>query len=115
MLNLLRELWSDDDGAVVSVELLLIVTVLIFGLIPGYVALRNSVNATLVSLGNLIQAVVPSITFSGFEIRGQDGNGNNVVIFRIDGFSFSPDRQFLTVDQTDPILLPPEITVPPAP
>src|SRR5207244_3216190 len=45
MSNVLRRLWADDRGAVISTELVLVIAILIFGIIPGLVALRNSVIA----------------------------------------------------------------------
>ena len=42
MTRLLGGLWHDDNGGVISVELVLIISILIFGMIPGLVALRNS-------------------------------------------------------------------------
>ena len=66
--RLARRLWSDDQGAVISVELILAVGILVFGLIPGLIAVRNSVTATMGTLGNVIVQIVPSFTFSGFAI-----------------------------------------------
>jgi ribose/xylose/arabinose/galactoside ABC-type transport system permease subunit len=115
MRDLLHLLWHDDDGAVVSVEILLIVSILIFGLIPGFVALRNSMNAAMTSLGNLIVTLIPSFTFSGFAITGTDGMGNPITIFQVDGFQFTPNVSTLSADQVAPIVIPPEVIVPPAP
>lgn len=116
MRELLARLWHDDDGAVVSIELLLIVSILIFGLIPGLVAMRNSVNSALTTLGNLIVALVPSFTFSGFAINGTDGMGNAITILQIGGIQFTPNMgALLTADQVAPVTLPTEVFVPPAP
>src|SRR5947209_16507818 len=38
MANSLRQLWADDHGAVISTELVLVIGILIFGIIPGLVA-----------------------------------------------------------------------------
>lgn len=111
MKRLLTRLWDDDSAAVVSVELILIITVLLFGLIPGLVALRNSGIAVLTSLGNMAQALIPSFTFSGFQIVNQSGT----VVAQVNGVSFSPDPVILTGAQTAPIPLPPAVVVPPAP
>lgn len=86
---LVRHLWDDDRGAVISVELVLIVAILIFGLIPGLVAFRNSANAALASMSNLISVIIPSFSFSSLTINGSPatvavvlpgslGNGNLV-------------------------------------
>lgn len=115
MRELFLKLWQDDGGAVVSVEILLIVSILIFGLIPGLVAMRNSMNAAMVTLGNLIVSIIPSFTFSGFAITGTNGMGNPVTILQIGGYQFTPNNQILTVDQVAPVVITPNAIVPPAP
>lgn len=113
MTNLLQRMWADDDGAVISVEFILVISILIFGIIPGLVALRNSVNAALTTTGNLLVALVPSFTFSGWVV-GSSAGGNNIA--EVNGFQrdFS-SATYLTADQTTPILLPTILVVPPAP
>jgi hypothetical protein len=69
----LSQLWDDDEGAIISVEWLMVVVVLLFGLIPGYVALRNGTDATMATIANLCIAILPSFTFSGFAIGQQEG------------------------------------------
>ncbi len=115
MTNLLRKLWADDDGAVISVELLLIVSILIFGLIPGFVALRNSVNAALTTTGNAIIALVPSFTFSGWVVGPAGGPaGQNVA--QVSGFQRDTSANtYLTADQLTPVTIPAVVTISPAP
>lgn len=114
MSSLMRQLWADDDGAIISIEFILVVSILIFGIIPGLVALRNSVNAALTTTGNLIVALVPSFTFSGWIVSDSGGNGNFVA--QVNGFQRDfGQTTYLTADQTPPILLPTIIIVPPAP
>lgn len=113
MKRLLRQFWRDDDGAVVSVELILIISILIFGLIPGLVALRNSGISLLTNLGNMANALIPSFTFSGFAITA--GTGASVVtVVQVNGVVFNPTPQFLTGSQVPPTSVSPVI-VPPAP
>lgn len=73
MLQLSQELWEDDQGAIISVEWLVVVTVLLFGLIPGFVALRNGTDATMATVANLIMSILPNFTFSGYFIGQQTG------------------------------------------
>lgn len=115
MSSLLRKLWADDDGAVISVEFILVVSILIFGIIPGLVALRNSVNAALTTTGNLLNALVPSFTFSGWLVGASGGNaGQNVA--QVNGFQRDFDQTtYLTADQTAPVAIPTAIIVSPAP
>jgi Flp pilus assembly pilin Flp len=69
--TLLAQLWDDDNGAVISSELILVLGVLVLGLIPGLVALRNSVNAALTTIGNFLNRITPSFTFSGYAVVGE--------------------------------------------
>lgn len=73
MTRLLRRLWDDDDGAILSVELILLLGVLVFGIIPGFVALRNSLIAALATTGNVLLSVTPSFTYSGYAITDVSG------------------------------------------
>lgn len=113
MKRLLGELWADDHGAVISVELVLIISILIFGMIPGLVALRNSGIAFMTTLGNMANAIIPSFTFSGFTVLAGTPP-NQTTIVQVNGITFTPSPQNLTGAQ-----LPPEVAnavvVPPAP
>lgn len=111
----LSRLWNDDHGGVISVELVLIISILIFGLIPGLVALRNSGIALMATLGNLANALVPSFTFSGFAITGTNSSGSPVTYFQVNGISFNSTPQNLTGAQLTPIAVDPNTYVPPAP
>ena len=113
MSNMLRRLWDDDQGVIISVELILVIGILIFGIIPGLVALRNSVIAALTTIGNIIGTIVPSFTFSGFLVGGQNGGP---FIAAIQGYQINPSvTNHLTGSQIVPIVLPPVVVVPPAP
>lgn len=113
MTNLLRRLWADDHGAVISTELVLVIGILIFGIIPGLVALRNSVIAGLGTVGNVITQLVPSFTFSGFAI-GRAGGGGTIA--QIQGYQLDPQTpNVLTASQLTPIALGTLVVIPPAP
>lgn len=114
MTRLLRRLWHDDGGAVISVELVLILGILIFGMIPGYIALRNAGISFMINLGNLANALIPSFTFSGFTIRVGDPNGTQTTLVQVNGFAFNPTPINLTGDQVAPVPLGATI-VPPSP
>src|SRR5438093_4396555 len=113
MSNLLRRLWTDDRGAIISVEMILIIGILIFGIIPGLVALRNSINAALGTIGNILVTIVPSFTFSGFAIGSSTG-GRTIAV--IQGYSSPVNSDtYLTASQITPIVLPSNVLIPPAP
>jgi len=79
MSNLLRRFWADDRGAVISVELVLVLSILIFGIIPGLVALRNSIISAMGNIGDTLVELVPSFTYSGFEV-GPAGGGSIIAL-----------------------------------
>lgn len=112
MSNLFRRLWADDQGAVISTELVLVIGILIFGIIPGLVALRNSVIAALATVGNTLVALVPSFTYSGFNIDGTPGG----IIAQVQGYQVdSTSTNRLTADQINPIQLGSGFVIPPSP
>lgn len=74
MLRTLRRLWADDAAAVISTELVLVLAILVFGIIPGLVAIRNSVITVLVALANFFQALAPTVTFSQVVITSGTGS-----------------------------------------
>ncbi len=114
MTRLLRRFWSDDAGAVISVELVLIIGILIFGLVPGLVALRNSGISFMANLGNLVNAIIPSFTFSGYTITVGQPGGTQTTLLQVNGFEFMPTPLNLSASQVAPL----EITVaevPPSP
>ncbi|MGL4420401.1 MAG: Flp family type IVb pilin, partial [Gemmataceae bacterium] len=99
LMSLMRRLWADDQGAIISVEWILFVAILIFGLIPGLVALRNSIDAAMGTIGNVLMTIVPNFTFSGFGIGNQGVN-----IAQVGGYTFTPSTNIvLTSVQIAPI------------
>jgi Flp pilus assembly pilin Flp len=75
MHQLFRTFWADDRGAILSIEFLLIATILVLGLVVGLTTLRNAVVTEFAELGNAI------LTLSqGFSISGLSGGS-----FSVDG------------------------------
>lgn len=60
MHQLLQQLWRDDQGALISTEFLFLATVLVIGIIPGVVALRNGIAVEMTELANAIVAMTGS-------------------------------------------------------
>lgn len=113
MSRLLGRFWNDDRGAIISVEMILIIAILVFGLIAGFVALRNSISAALGTIGNLLSTTVPSFTYSGFAI-GPRFFGHTVA--QVQGYQLQPNTfQMLTSMQMPPIFLGTIAVIPPAP
>ena len=49
-MKLLRKVWADEAGFIISAELVLVATILVIGLIVGMVSLRNQVVEELVDV-----------------------------------------------------------------
>ena len=51
---MMRQLWNDEGGVVVSAELVLVGTILVIGLITGLSSLRDAVITELADVGGAI-------------------------------------------------------------
>jgi uncharacterized Tic20 family protein len=111
MFKYLRLLWADDQGVVISVELILIISILIFGVIAGLVALRNSIIASAGNIGDTLIELVPSFTYSGFAV-GAAGGGT--VIALVNGYNAGTQVIPLTALSLPPRSYP-FTPIPPAP
>jgi len=61
----LMRLWADDSGAVVSAELVLIITILVLGMVVGLTSLRDQVTQELGDVAGAISTINQSFSFSG--------------------------------------------------
>ena len=66
----LSELWNDEEGVILSAELVLIGTILVIGLIVGLANLQNAVVGELNDLGNAIGGADQSYQTTGFVSSG---------------------------------------------
>ena len=64
---MLRKLWNDEAGFVISSELVLIATVLVIGLLVGMVSLRDQVVQELGDVADAISEITQSYSFTGVE------------------------------------------------
>jgi hypothetical protein len=62
---MLRKLWADEAGFVISAELVLVATILVIGLIVGMVSVRNQVVEEMVDVGQAIGNLSQSYAFGG--------------------------------------------------
>ncbi len=69
-MRLLRSIWQDEAGFIISAELVLVATILVIGLIVGMVSLRNQVVQELVDVGQAIGSLSQSYAFAGVESGG---------------------------------------------
>ncbi|MES2792621.1 MAG: hypothetical protein V4719_23620 [Planctomycetota bacterium] len=67
---MLKNFWMDQNGAVVSIELVLIITIAVLALIVGWSEVAVSVNTELNDISNAVGALNQSYAFSGFQAVG---------------------------------------------
>ncbi|MDZ4685573.1 MAG: hypothetical protein SH850_10960 [Planctomycetaceae bacterium] len=70
---MLRKLFNDECGAVISAELVLVLTILVIGVIVGLNEVAVAVNTELNDVSNAIGAIDQSFFFSG--MKGVDVGG----------------------------------------
>ncbi len=64
--TLAAEFWQDEQGFVISAELILVSTLLVIGLITGLTCLQKAVNSELADVAGAIGSLNQSYCFSGF-------------------------------------------------
>jgi hypothetical protein len=64
----LTTLWSDDCGALLMTEWLILASLIVLGTIPGLVALRNGTLHELLDFSNATASLDPSYNFDGQEV-----------------------------------------------
>jgi Flp pilus assembly pilin Flp len=67
---MLRKLFHDECGAVISAELVLVLTILVIGVIVGLSEVAVAVNTELNDISNAIGALDQSYFFTGFRKSG---------------------------------------------
>ena len=83
---MLKALWNDDCGAILSMELVLIATILVIGLVVGLSELNHAVANELNDVAEAIGALNQSYSFGGF---------SNVVATRVHCAATHPGSAFL--------------------
>jgi hypothetical protein len=73
MRRILSDLWKDDCGALLASEWVLLATILLLGIIPGLVAVRNGLLKELNDEANAVMSLDQSYEFEGQEIVCSDG------------------------------------------
>lgn len=64
-MEILTKLWNDEEGFIISVELILIATILVIGVVVGLVAIRDSITGELSDVGVAINNLNQSYTLYG--------------------------------------------------
>lgn len=73
----LKSIWNDEVGFIVSIELILIATIMVIGLIAGMTAVRDAVVCELSDVAGAIQDLNQSYSYNGVighssRIQGSD-------------------------------------------
>ena len=73
---MLKSLWLDEGGAVLSSELILLTVILVIGLSVGMVAVRDAIDSQFVELALSIAAIDTSFSYDGITYEETlDGTG----------------------------------------
>lgn len=72
---MLKRLLRDESGAVISAELVLVLTILVIGVIVGLSEVAVAVNTELNDISNAIGALDQSFYFTSFHAAGVGGAG----------------------------------------
>jgi hypothetical protein len=66
-LHMLKNLWNDETGVIISAELILVLTIAVLSMVVGLTEVAVAVNTELNDLSNAFGALNQSFAFSGFE------------------------------------------------
>jgi Flp pilus assembly pilin Flp len=66
-------LWKDDCGALLATEWVVMATIIVLGVIPGLIAIRQGTVSELVDFSNATMSLDQSYEFNGQEIHCSDG------------------------------------------
>ena len=72
---MLRQLFNDEAGFIISAELVLVSTILVIGLIVGLSEIQHAVVSELNDVGDAIGKINQSYSYSGFSKPSQFKNG----------------------------------------
>ena len=78
-------LWNDEHGAIVSIELILIITIAVLALIVGWSEVAVAVNTELDDINTAVGRLDQTYFYTGFGSLKIDGNLKN----RFNGSSFT--------------------------
>lgn len=67
---MLKNFWMDQTGAIVSIEMILIITIAVLALIVGWSEVAVAINTELNDVSNAVGALSQSYAFTGFVATG---------------------------------------------
>ena len=74
---MLKRLWNEEVGAIVSAEIMLIATILVLGVIVGLKSVRDSVVTELADVAQAIANVNQSYSYSGVTGHAANSGGGS--------------------------------------
>lgn len=82
-------LWKDDTGFIISVELILLATILVIGLVVGLASLRNQAVQEFVDVGQSVGSLSQGFCMSGVQKPGVAWTDGTCMVDQVD-FCQSP-------------------------
>ena len=64
-MSMIQQFWKDDDAALISAELVCVMTILVLGMIVGLASVRDGVTTEAADLASAIGALNQSYSFGG--------------------------------------------------
>ena len=95
-MGVVRRLWSEEAGFIISTEAIIILTMLICAAVVGWQSIREAVVAELADIGAAIAALDQSYSFSGFTGHSASCSGS----FFSDNRDFCDDADCIQADGT---------------
>lgn len=90
MRKMMSQLWNDDAG-IVSLEYLLVATIISMGVITGLAAVSNSLNEELIELATAILAINQSYSYNGVSTAHAYTSGSSYTVKNnVIGAQFNP-------------------------
>jgi Flp pilus assembly pilin Flp len=76
--DMFGKFWRDEGGAVLSVELILLLVILVFGLVVGMTALRDAIDFKFVTMAEAVNRIDPSYAVAGIAYHGPSGGAGTL-------------------------------------
>jgi hypothetical protein len=73
MKHVLSNVWADDSGALLATEWVVLATILVIGIVPGLIAVRQGTLEEMLDFSNATMSLDQSYEFDGQEVVGTDG------------------------------------------
>ncbi len=81
---MVRQLWNDEAGAIISAEIVLVATILVIGMVVGLKSVRDAVVTELADVAQAIANIDQSYSYSGIDGHAAGTAGS----FFLDAFDF---------------------------